>query len=67
MTSMKISEGREMGADTVPGNDEEVERVVADTGNSKGGPIGEIIMAYQDQCQASCKLTIMIKVPCKNT
>ena len=36
MTSMEISEERRMGAETVPSNDEAVERAVADTGNDKG-------------------------------
>ena len=36
MMSMDISEGMGMGAETVPGNDEETERAVADKDNAKG-------------------------------
>ena len=33
--SIEISVGRQKGAEAVSGNDEEVERAVADTGNGK--------------------------------
>ena len=36
MTSMEIAEGRELGAEAVPGNDEEVETAVADRGYGQG-------------------------------
>ena len=36
MTSLEISEGRGMRAEKVSGNDEEMERAVADTDNGKG-------------------------------
>ena len=35
MTSMEISEGKEMGAEAVPDNDEGVEGAVADNGRNK--------------------------------
>ena len=41
---------RRMGAEAVPGNEEEVERAVAVTGNGKGGLIWEITLVYPDQC-----------------
>ena len=47
---MEISEGTGMGAEAVPGNDDEVERAEADTVNSKGGLISEIMVAYPHQC-----------------
>ena len=68
MTSMEISEGSGMGAETVPGNDEEVERAVVDKGNGKGELIWEITETYQSQCGASRKFTVMIRIPyTKNT
>ena len=49
MMSMEISEGKAMGAEVVPGNDEELERALADACCGKGaGLIWEMTEAYPD-------------------
>ena len=59
MASLGIAEWRGMWTNVVVGNVKEVERKVADTGNSKvGGAIWEMAVAYRDQRRVSPKFTV---------